>query len=109
VDTGLAVERMRSGTAQVRSEMQEVTRAHFARLGILERWLGQIKTKVSLRSWERYAEIVHNNIVPALGAVQLTRLRPKHISEGYSKALTGGRREGAGGLSPQTVHHMHTI
>src|SRR5262249_30525978 len=34
VDTGLAVERMRSRTAQVRSEMQEATRAHFARLGI---------------------------------------------------------------------------
>ncbi len=34
VDIGLAVERMRARTAQVRSEMQEVTRAHFAKLGI---------------------------------------------------------------------------
>jgi NAD(P) transhydrogenase len=34
VDTGRAVERMRSRTAQVCSEMQEVTRAHFAKLGI---------------------------------------------------------------------------
>lgn len=34
VDTGRAVERMRSRTAQVCSEMQEATRAHFAKLGI---------------------------------------------------------------------------
>jgi integrase len=75
----------------------------------LERWLGQIKTQVSPRSYERYAEIVHNNIVPALGNAQLMKLRPEHISGAYSKALSDGRRDGAGGLSPRTVHHMHTI
>jgi integrase len=75
----------------------------------LERWLGQIKTQVSPRSYERYAEIVHNNLVPALGAVQLMKLRPEHISEAYGKALAAGRRDRTGGLSPQTVHHMHTI
>jgi hypothetical protein len=62
----------------------------------LERWLGQIKTQVSPRSYERYAEIVRNNIVPALGNAQLMKLRPEHISDAYSKALSGGRRDGAG-------------
>jgi integrase len=75
----------------------------------LERWLGQIKTQVSPRSYERYAEIVRNNLVPALGAAQLMKLRPEHISDAYGKALGSGRRDGTGGLSPQTVHHMHTI
>jgi integrase len=75
----------------------------------LDRWLGHIKTQVSPRSHERYAEIAHNNLVPALGAIQLTKLRPEHISEAYGKALAGGRRDGNGGLSAQTVHHMHTI
>jgi integrase len=75
----------------------------------LERWLGQIKTQVSPRSYERYVEIVRNNIAPALGAVQLTKLRPEHISDAYTRALSSGRRDGAGGLSPQTVHHIHTI
>jgi integrase len=75
----------------------------------LERWLGQIKTQVSPRSYERYVEIVRNNIAPALGAVQLTKLRPEHISDAYTRALSNGRRDGAGGLSPQTVHHIHTI
>src|SRR5262249_32135279 len=85
-------------------ELDKTTLAQF-----LERWLGQIKTQVSPRSYERYAEIAHNNIVPALGNAQLMKLRPEHISEAYSKALSAGRRDGAGGLSPRTVHHMHTI
>jgi integrase len=75
----------------------------------LGQWLTHIKTQVSPRSHERYAEIADNNIVPALGAVRLTQLRPEHISEVYAKALAGGRRDGKGGLSPQTVHHMHTV
>jgi integrase len=75
----------------------------------IARWLGQIKTQVSPRSYERYAEIVNLYILPALGAMQLAKLRPEHISEAYSKALTGGRRDGVGGLSAQTVKHMHTV
>jgi len=74
-----------------------------------ERWLGHVKTQVSPRSSERYAEIVRNNLVPALGTMQLMKLRPEHISEAYGKALARGRRDRAGGLSAQTVHHIHTI
>ena len=74
----------------------------------LERWLGQIKTQVSPRSYERYAEIVHNNLVPALGTVQLMKLRPEHISETYGKALAGSRRDRTGGLSaPDSSPHAH--
>jgi integrase len=39
----------------------------------------------------------------------LTKLRPEQISVAYAKALRAGRRDGAGGLSPRTVHHMHRI
>ena len=85
----------------------EPDKTHLAQF--LERWLAHVKTQVSRRTYGRYAEIVHNNLVPALGAVGLTKLRPEQISEAYSEALTGGRRDGAGGLSRQTVHHMHTI
>lgn len=46
----------------------------------LQRWLEYISTQVSLRTHERYAEIAHKNIIPALGAIQLTKLQPTHIS-----------------------------
>ena len=75
----------------------------------LDRWLAHIKTQVSPRSHERYCELARKNIVPLLGAVYLSNLRPERISAAYSNALTHGRRDGTGGLSPRTVHHMHRI
>jgi integrase len=75
----------------------------------LERWLENTKARVSPRTLERYAEIVLKNIVPLIGAVTLSKLKPNQISEAYSKAMSHGRRDGKGGLSPQTVMHLHRV
>jgi hypothetical protein len=58
---------------------------------------------------ERYSEIVRKNIIPTLGAVLLTKLRPAQISEAYARALASGRRDGKGGLAPTTVVYMHRL
>ena len=75
----------------------------------LDRWLEQIEANVAPRTLERYREIAKKNLVPLLGQIALTKLRPDQISAAYAKALKSGRRDGAGGLSPRTVHHMHRI
>jgi integrase len=75
----------------------------------LDRWLEHIKPRVSPRTHERYGEIVRKNLNPLLGAVVLMKLRPMQISDAYTKALSGGRRDGTGGLSPTTVRYMHVI
>jgi integrase len=75
----------------------------------LERWLAHIQTQVAPRTYGGYAEKVRNNLIPALGAIRLTKLRPEQISEAYSKALIGGRCDGKGGLSAQTVRHLHSV
>ncbi len=75
----------------------------------LDRWLAHMKSQLSPRSHERYAEIATKNIAPLLGAVMLSKLRSAQISAAYTTALTNGRRDGAGGLSPRTVHHMHRV
>ncbi|MBS0533253.1 MAG: tyrosine-type recombinase/integrase family protein, partial [Proteobacteria bacterium] len=75
----------------------------------LERWLEYVKPNISPRSHERYTEIVRKNLAPRLGSAKLSRLRPEHIAAAYSDALTRGRRDGKGGLSPRSVHHMHRI
>src|SRR4051812_44154495 len=75
----------------------------------LDRWLAHMKSQLSPRSHERYAEIATKNIAPLLGAVILSKLRPAQISAAYTTALSSGRRDGAGGLSPRTVHHMHRV
>jgi integrase len=74
-----------------------------------DRWLKHIEPNVSPRTHERYQQIATKNIAPLLGAKTLSKLQPIDISEAYSKALRSGRRDGQGGLSPRTVHHMHRV
>jgi Phage integrase, N-terminal SAM-like domain len=74
-----------------------------------ERWLKHIKPNVSPRTHERYQQIATKNVAPLLGAKVLSMLQPIDINEAYAKALEGGRRDGKGGLSPRTVHHMHRV
>jgi integrase len=85
-------------------EPSKITLAQF-----FERWLDHMKSQVSPKSHARYSELARKNIAPLLGPVVLTRLRPAQISAAYSKALTEGRRDGTGGLSPQTVTHIHRV
>jgi site-specific recombinase XerC len=75
----------------------------------LERWLTATKPSVSPRTFERYVELVRKNIVPLLGGTQLKKLNGIQIAEAYTKGLESGRRDGSGGLSPQTVLHMHRV
>jgi integrase len=85
-------------------EPSKMTLAEF-----FDRWLAHIKPNVSPRTLERYEEIAKKNLVPLLGALPITKLRPIDISQAYAAALTSGRRRGDGGLSARTVHHMHRV
>jgi integrase len=85
----------------------EPTKITFAQF--LDRWLDDVRTRVTPRTHERYAQICHKNVAPLLGAIPLARLKPEQISLAYTKALTSGRRNGSGGLSPRTVRQMHAI
>jgi integrase len=75
----------------------------------LDRWLEDVRTRVTPKTHERYAQIAHKNVVPLLGAIPLAKLKPEQISAAYSAALTSGRRNGKGGLSPATVRAMHAL
>lgn len=76
----------------------------------LQTWLTTVRQEVSPKSHERYAEIVHNFLAPALGNLTLVKLAPSHIQDAYNTWATGGRRDGkAGGLSARTRRHIHRI
>jgi len=84
--------------------------AHETVAVFLRRWLdGYQRMKVSAKTFERYAEIVDKQLIPALGHYQLAKLKPLQIQGYYAKALETGRRDGKGGLSPQTVLHHHRV
>jgi integrase len=67
----------------------------------LERWLDHIKSQVSPKTHERYSGLAKQNIIPAIGAVHLSKLKPAQISAAYTKALIK--------LAPRTVGHMHRV
>ena len=98
--------------ARLISEITGGTHVEPTRLTIaafLDRWLEHMRGQVSPRSHERYAELCRKNLVPLLGGLPLSKLQPANISQAYAKALTSGRRDGQGGLSPRTVTHIHRV
>ena len=76
----------------------------------LDRWLTDYaKPKVSPKTYERYQEMIDGHIRPALGSYLLPKLSPLHLQAFYGRALAEGRKDGKGGLSPQSVVHFHRL
>src|SRR5262245_34268746 len=76
----------------------------------LHRWLEDyVQHNCAAKTGDRYAEIVRNHVLPVIGCVKLRELKPAHIQELYSHAKRAGRKDGRGGLSGRTVHHIHRV
>ena len=76
----------------------------------LDQWLRDYAhTNTAPRTFERYAEIVKMHLIPNLGRIPLTQLKPEHLQSYYAQELTSGRLNRKGGLSAQTVTHHHRI
>ena len=69
----------------------------------LRRWLVEYgKPSLSPRSYERYTGIIEKNLIPALGSLPLTELRPEHIQRHYANRV-------AKGLAARTVRYDHIV
>ena len=76
----------------------------------LELWIGAyVKPRLSPQTVESYEMIIRRHLIPALGAIPLNQLQPQHLQDYYSRALSSGRTDGRGGLSPRTVQYHHRI
>ena len=74
----------------------------------LERWLKEYaRANLAPRTAEGYELIVRRHLVPALGRITLTGLKPEHIQRYQSEKLSSGRADGKGGLGSRTVRHHH--
>jgi len=75
----------------------------------LERWLKDyVWPNLAPRTAEGYESIVRCHLVPALGNMPLTQLKPEHLQRYYSEKLSRGRYDGGGALTRTTVSHHHT-
>lgn len=73
----------------------------------LDQWLAD-QHGLAGKTRERYAELIHLQIVPHLGDRPLQKLRPADIQAWHTKLLSEGRRKG-GALSARTVGHAHRV
>jgi integrase len=76
----------------------------------LQRWLADyVETNLAPKTLEMYRQIITGHVLPALGQVPLTGLRPQQLQGWYTELLEGGRTDGAGGLSRRTVLRYHQV
>jgi len=76
----------------------------------LERWLRDYaEPNTAAKTYRNYQDVVRRHLIPALGSLPLTKLRPQHIQAHYSQALQGGRLNGKGGLSGRSVLRHHQV
>jgi len=69
----------------------------------LEKWLSDYaKPNLSPRGYERYESIARVHLIPGLGGILLTQLRPEHLQKHYTTKLNNG-------LSALTVRYHHTV
>jgi integrase len=74
----------------------------------LERWLKDyVWPNLAPRTAEGYETIIRRQLIPQLGHITLTQLKPEHLQKYYADRLANGRCDGKGGLSPLTVRHHH--
>ena len=68
----------------------------------LKKWLKDYaKPNLAPRTEEGYEHICRCHLIPSLGNIAITRLKPEHLQHYYSDKLSSG-------LSAQTVRHHHT-
>jgi integrase len=82
-------------------EPAKITVAEF-----LDTWLAHARSTVAPNTFDRYSALVRKNIMPALGAIILTKLQPEQIATALASAP---RADGRGALSAQTRLHMHRV
>jgi integrase len=69
-------------------------------------WLEvEAKQYVSPKTLQGYSYIVEKHVIPTLGMYPLAKLRSLHVQKYYTDKMEGGRINGNGGLSAQSVRH----
>ena len=75
---------------------------------LTKEWLPAIKSTVRPTTYRSYEQHVTFHIVPHIGSLRLEKVSGATLNALYSKLASEGKRDGKTGLSPRTVHHVHT-
>lgn len=99
--------------AQIELEIHQGTFCEPTKMNLaqyLDEWMEKYaRQNVSRKTFQEYAQIIKNHIVPELGHVPLQKLMPLHILDYQVKMLKNGNLVREGGLKPTTVVHHYTL
>jgi integrase len=87
-------------------ENSKVTVADFVRARV-DQW--EAAGTITVRTAQRYRQLVENQIVPHLGTKALQKLKPLDIEEWHTVLRNGGRMRGTGGVAARTIGHAHRV
>ena len=71
-------------------------------------WLPAIEATVRPTTYRSYVQHVSFHIAPHIGTLRLEKVNGATLNALYAKLASQGKRDGKRGLSPRTVHHVHT-
>ncbi len=74
---------------------------------LLNHWLPAIEGTIRPTTFSGYRTACEQHLIPELGSVQLQRLAGGTLNALYSRLATDGRTKGKGGLSANSVRHVH--
>ena len=75
---------------------------------LTKEWLPAIKSTIRPTTYRSYEQHVTYHIVPHIGSLRLEKVSGATLNALYAKLAAEGKRDGKTGLSPRTVHHVHT-
>jgi len=75
---------------------------------LTKEWLRAVRATIRPTTYRSYEQHVTCHIVPHIGTVKLQKLSGSQINALYAKLAEEGRSDGKTGLSPRTIHHVHT-
>jgi len=72
-----------------------------------QEWLPARRRVVRATTWSQQAMLMRAYVIPRIGKSGLQTLPPTRLNALYAELEANGRRDGKGGLSPKSVHHVH--
>ena len=75
----------------------------------LRRWLAAVRPNIAPSTYHRYKGLLDHQVLPYVGGIVLSKLRPLHVQQLYARLQEAGRVDGRGGLSPRTLLHVHRV
>jgi integrase len=75
---------------------------------LTKEWLPAVKATIRPSTYNSYVQHVECHIVPHIGAVKLQKLSGSQVNALYAKLAEKDKKDGETGLSPMTIHHVHS-